>query len=65
MNDALRSGDRCPRPDCPGHLIVANSRIRGESRVRFLACKFCGHRPPGNKVTLPLVYAPPRARTGT
>ena len=59
-----QSGDRCPR--CPtGHLIVANSRIRGQYRIRFPACKRCGHRPPNNKIILPLVYAPPRAKHGT
>lgn len=61
----MRSFDPCPIPACPGHLIVANSRIRGEYRIRFLACKLCGHRPIDNKVLIPLVYAPPRARYGT
>ena len=46
---------------CGARLQVVNTKIIGESRVRYYGCRDCGFRPPGNKHVLPLRYSPPRA----
>lgn len=53
----MNTGDKCPKCDT-GHMIAINSFIRGEYRIRYLACGACGHRPPNNKVIIPKVFAP-------
>ena len=53
-----QSGDTCPK--CAGLFAVLNTRIRGETRVRFVGCKSCGYRPPANKIVIPLGHAPPQ-----
>jgi len=59
---APRPGDRCPRPECRGHLRVYKTRINfiAAVRVRYLHCPECGFLPTGNKWILPLEYAPSR-----
>lgn len=47
---------------CGDVLVVVNSKIQGEFRIRFYGCRRCGHRPDENKQVVPLEYAPPRRR---
>ena len=51
-----------PCPRCGAILGVVNTRIIGQTRVRYIGCHGCGFRPEGNKMVIPLVYAPPRVR---
>jgi C4-type Zn-finger protein len=50
--------DRCPI--CGGHMQVVNTKIVGNSRIRYYGCRACGFRPADNKVTVPIQFAPPR-----
>ena len=48
LADAFGSADRAisgdPCPDCDGTLIVIDSRVVGDRRVRRLGCRGCGYR---------------------
>ena len=50
--DRMRPGDPCDR--CGAKLQVLNTMIRHNSRVRYLGCRRCGYRPPGNKIAVAL-----------
>jgi hypothetical protein len=54
MNDA------CPR--CGSILQVVNSKVVGDTRVRYIGCRRCGFRPENNKTLVPAIYAPYRRR---
>lgn len=56
-----QSGDRCPMPGCDGRLRTYSSKVVADVRVRYLACKVCRWKPLGNKLIIPLRYAPRRA----
>lgn len=45
---------------CGAMLQVLNTKIVGDSRIRYYGCRSCGFRPPKNKRIVPLEYAPPR-----
>lgn len=55
-------GDPCAFANCAGHLIVYDSHVVGETRVRYLWCseKKAAHIPDDNKQLVPLKYAPVR-----
>lgn len=53
-----QSGDPCLK--CSGRLQVVNTKVAGDSRIRYLGCRACGHRPADNIIVIPLEYAPPR-----
>lgn len=59
----VRLDDPCPVRGCTGRLGVYSTRITddGASRVQYLACRVCGHRPEENKVIMPIEFSPPRA----
>lgn len=52
------TSERCSH--CGGWLRVSTSRIKGNLRVRYLACGNCGKSPPDNKRCVPLNDAPSR-----
>jgi hypothetical protein len=49
-----QSGDPCL---CGGRIHVVNTRILGNTRIRYLGCRRCGFRPANNKVQVPLANA--------
>ena len=50
---------RCP--DCKQLTVqVVNSKVVGESRIRYYGCDACGKRPDDNKRIVPLEFAPQR-----
>lgn len=55
-------GNQCPVRGCEGHIHVYHTHIEQTEtyRIRYLRCDKCGHKPEGNKVIVPLRYAPPR-----
>jgi len=55
----MKSGDPCPACDA-GSIQVVNTFVTGRNRVRYLGCRTCGFRPTGNKVVVPVKFAPPR-----
>jgi len=52
-------GDRCP--ECGHYYVTVNTRIIPDAmlRVRYIGCRRCGHRPPDNRIEVPLRDAPP------
>ena len=54
-----------PCPRCGGVVQVVNTLVVGESRIRYYGCRQCRYRPPGNKQTVPLLYAPRRVATSS
>lgn len=54
-----QSGDPCPKCES-GKLIVVDTKVDGNYRLRYLGCRTCGHRPEDNKMVIPVQYAPPR-----
>lgn len=56
-----QSGDRCPMPECEGRITTYSTRVVGEVRVRYIGCNTCTYKPLGNKLIIPLRYAPRRA----
>jgi hypothetical protein len=48
-------------PGCEGRLRTYSSKVVADVRVRYLACKVCRWKPLGNKLVIPLRYAPRRA----
>ena len=47
-------GDLCElfqQSGCTGELIVYSSHVVDGSRVRYLECSACGHKPDDNKLT--------------
>lgn len=57
-----QSGDRCRMPGCGGKLKTYSTRVVADVRVRYLECDECGYKPLGNKLIIPLRFAPPRRR---
>lgn len=51
-SDKPQSGSHCPI--CPGKLQVVNTKVIARTRVRYLGCRSCGHRPEQNIVCVPL-----------
>lgn len=52
----MQSGDPCP--ECGNRLSVLNTKTAGASRVRYLGCRACGHRPEGGRRAVPLSADP-------
>lgn len=50
---------RCPHCLKPAVQVV-NSKVAGQSRIRYYGCGECGKRPPDNKRIVPLEFAPQR-----
>lgn len=59
---AVNSGDSCDK--CGGYYVVTNSRVSSGSRVQYLACRSCGHRPDDNKRILKASDPTPRFSRG-
>lgn len=55
-------GDNCEVNGCFGVYTTHKSRVvmAVESRIRYFSCNCCGHKPDGNKMMIPLRYAPKR-----
>jgi len=52
----VQSGDDCTK--CDGRLIVVNTFVVGDERIRYLGCRQCGYRPKNNCQRIPLRFAP-------
>jgi hypothetical protein len=53
INAQPATGDRCPRGDCPGHLVVYSGHTRGVLHVKYVRCWQCGAKPTNNKIVIP------------
>lgn len=49
---------RCP--NCGKTFATLNTRVVGDTRIRYVGCRECKVRPKDNKVYVPLQYAPRR-----
>lgn len=45
-------------PKCRKPFATIDTKVRGETRVRYMGCRECGTK--GEKVCVPLKYAPIR-----
>lgn len=52
---------RCPSANCRGKVVVVQTLVCGDQRIRYYGCRLCGRRPRDNKRIVPLIYAPGRA----
>lgn len=63
----MNSGENCNVRGCIGFMKTYKTQvlIAAGYRVRSLECNVCRNRPEGNKVTVPLKFAPiqPRKKT--
>lgn len=50
----------CPTKGCGGKVVVVQSLVIGDMRIRYYGCRTCGRRPRDNKRIVPLIYAPAR-----
>ena len=57
----VESGHACTKCG-DGWLTVYSTKARGDSLVRYLKCRECGHKPPGNKQVVPAASVRPRQR---
>ena len=56
-------GRPCPTAGCDGKIGVTTTRINFamQVRIRYFGCRKCGY-PTGKKQTVPLEFAPSRAK---